>query len=809
MKYLCTIVTLFLPIYLNAQEINGVVKDETNNQPLEGSFITLLSCPQKELIASTYTEADGKFSIQGLSNDSTFLLVRTLGYKDSLIALPPLHEDISLGEIRIPLNTDIVLDEVVVKAKPYVLRKDVDRIVMSLPKISQLTKNNTIWGMLRYTPMLKVDEVQGLGMLGKQNLVVYINGRKSSMSGTEIQNYLKSVPADNIKTIELITNPGSKFNVDAQTGIVNITLRRNEGEGVKGFVSAQMWQTHYNKQIASLNLNYVKRNIDLKTTFSARNLADWNKSESEVLFPKTGAMTERNSTYENRRQLYSGNLDFSFRPTEKQVLGMVVDFSLWDGNPKNRTVSRYTYQNAQTVPDSLLSSQLDTHTKTNRAAINLNYTFNFNSNNKLALDVDYQYYKTNQNEVYSSTLLEDDAKDIPQTGYVQHLPQSNHLWMGQLEYTALLHSNHKIIAGADGYISDSRNENSYSHLYNLTEQEYPGSRFDYQEKELSGYLSYESNWGEKLSSAVGARAKYTHTRGELVKPERQVSSHHYWKVLPSLSLTFIPSERHYLWYSLATQHTYPMYEYLNPFKNYQSPTVCSTGNVDLKPSYTVFQELGYYLNSQYMFSLSQYATHDAVDVLTVADGNMEITSPVNYGKETGWRLTANINQAFFQNRWFLNMTFMGQYAHYQGHYADINIDKDGFYGELNMDNTIVLSEKYSWNLLCNFQFRTSEKRLMTKTESDMRGSIEIRKNIKKWAFSASYYRSWNYNGNNYSSIRKRTYLTSDMESSTFSQGEYQGVMLRVSYNFGNKKVKSGKKHQMIISNQKDRYSGNK
>lgn len=191
------------------------------------------------------------------------------------------------------MNTDIVLDEVVVKAKPYVLRKDVDRIVMSLPKISQLTKNNTIWGMLRYTPMLKVDEVQGLGMLGKQNLVVYINGRKSSMSGTEIQNYLKSVPADNIKTIELITNPGSKFNVDAQTGIVNITLRRNEGEGVKGFVSAQMWQTHYNKQIASLNLNYVKRNIDLKTTFSARNLADWNKSESEVLFPKTGAMTEK------------------------------------------------------------------------------------------------------------------------------------------------------------------------------------------------------------------------------------------------------------------------------------------------------------------------------------------------------------------------------------------------------------------------------------------------------------------------------------------------------------------------------------
>lgn len=214
--------------------------DEINNQPIEAGFITLLSYPQKTFIASTYTEADGQFSIQGSVTDSTVISVSALGYKESLISLPPLKETLSLGEIKLSLNREIVLDETVITAKPYVLRKDVDRIIMSLSNVSELAKNNTIWGMLRYTPMLKVDEVQGLTMLGKQNLVVYISGRKSAMSGMEVQNYLKSIPADNVKTIELITNPGSKFNVAAQTGIINIMLKRNEKEGWKGFASLHL-----------------------------------------------------------------------------------------------------------------------------------------------------------------------------------------------------------------------------------------------------------------------------------------------------------------------------------------------------------------------------------------------------------------------------------------------------------------------------------------------------------------------------------------------------------------------------------------
>lgn len=806
---LSTLLSILITLGVYAQNIEGILIDATNNTPIDGGFITLLTSTKK-YITSSYTEKDGKFSIHQSSNDSVFLSINTIGYKDTLILIPSLQQEhIFLGKIFLQLNEAIALEEVTITAKPYTLRKSTDRIVMAMTNKSELIKNNTIWGMLRYTPMLKVDEVQGLSMLGKQDLVVYINGRKTTMSGSDVQNYLKSMPAENIKNIELITSPGSTFNVSAQTGVINIVLKRNEYEGLKGFASLQLWQTHYNKQIGSLNLNYLKGKFDVKTTFSARNVADWNKSENYIYFPKTDLITERNSMYDNRRQLYQGNIDLAFRPNKNQTLGLIFDFSIWDGKPTTRSVSRYAHKMQQESPDSVLISKTESDTRTNRFAVNLNYTIQFNEKNKLAIDADYQRYTMNQKENYLS-FSENTPLNKP-ASYLQKIPQNNDLWMGQVEYTTQLNEKHKLIIGSNAYLSTSLNENKFTELQNLPAQFYVGNRFDYDEKGVAGYFSYEAQWSNKFSMALGSRIEYTNTQGELKYPEVQTLSHNYCKWLPSLSLTYLPTESQYFWYSLSSQNSFPVYEDLNPFKNYQTATSYTTGNPDLKPSLTYYQELGYY-SGQIMLILAHYFTKDDIEGTyrrPEDNTNIEITSPINYGNKSGLRLSVNMNRSFFNNIWFLNTSLMGEYSHYKSDYPGLNISKDKFYGEINIDNTIVLSKKRSWKLLCNYQFRTVDKRLLNKSESDMRGSIEIRKNIKDWAFAISGYRSWNYNGHKYSSVRKSTYTTPELEQRRLSIGEYQGGMFKVSYNFGNKKVRSGKKHEMINSNQKERYGGNR
>lgn len=104
MRNTLSVIALLMSSFLNAQEIKGILIDETNNQPIDGGFITLLSYPQKTFITSTYTETNGQFNIQGLANDSTVISISALGYKDSLISLPPLKENFSLGKIALSLR---------------------------------------------------------------------------------------------------------------------------------------------------------------------------------------------------------------------------------------------------------------------------------------------------------------------------------------------------------------------------------------------------------------------------------------------------------------------------------------------------------------------------------------------------------------------------------------------------------------------------------------------------------------------------------------------------------------------------------
>lgn len=794
---------------LRAQNVSGTLIDATNRQPIDGAFVTLLTKPQKTFLASGYTEADGKFLIEATTADSTFLSVNALGYRDTLLVIPPLQTgNFDLGSLFLPIDKEVMMDEVVVTAKPYNLSKGVDRIIMSLTDKNELVKNNTVFGMLRYTPMLVVDDVQGISMIGKQNLVVYINGRKTTMSAADVHTYLNSVPAENIKTIELITNPGSKFNVSAQTAVLNINLKRNEGDGLRGFASAQMWQTHYNKQIGSLNLNYAKGNFTMKTALTARNLADWSKSESETHFLKSDQLTERSSMSDNHRQIYQGNIDLAYALDKKQTLGAVVDFSLWTGKPKTNSTSRYSQAGTPQQVDSVFHSETNSNTSTGRVAVNLNYAINFNPKNKLAVDVDYQYYKMNQKEHYTS--YEGEGTDRLLNGYYQKIPQDNDLWMGQAEYTTALADRHKLVIGTNLYSSASVNKNTFPELDRLSAQAYPDTRFDYDEKGAAGYLSYDSQWDDHFSSSVGLRFEHTRMEGDLKYPQPEAFTKDYDKWLPSLSFTYVPSQNLYLWYSLAAQSSFPSYEYLNPFRNYTTATSYTAGNPDLDPSLTYYQDLGCYLNGRYMFVLAYYVTKDAVEALTFVEGdNVEVTLPVNYGKKSGVNLTINANQSFFRGRWYLNATLLGQYVRYQSQYRNLDIDKDFFYAEMSIDNTVILSKKHAWKLLGNYQFRTPNEWLTGKTESDMRASIELRKDIKNWSLAASYYRSWNYNGEKYSSVGRRTYATPDYEQRTFRVGEYQGAMLKVSYNWGNKKVKSGKSHQAVSGNQKQRYGGNK
>lgn len=640
-------------------------------------------------------------------------------------------------------------------------------------------------------------------MTGRDKVEVYINGRKARMTSEQITTYLSSLPAESIKNIELITNPGSRYDVSANTGIINITLRRAETDGLKGFATAQMWQTHYNKQIGSLNLNYSSGKFGLVTTLGARNIGDWSEGKSLVEFINSGNRVERKSIYKNRRQIYSANFDMNYSIDSRQNIGAVANFNLWKGKPEQLSESKYYSSDIQ-QPDSAINALALSDNYNGWASMNINYNINFDDNNSLAVDADYQYYKASSRLAYDAFGITGERLNA----YNQKSPSRNDLWTGKAEYTLKPSLGKKLIIGAQAYSSKSADENQYNDFVPAQSEFLMSSRFHYSEKGISGYADYEHSFSDRVSSSIGVRFEHTYIGGDSQSNSESSFSKNINRWLPSLNLTYTPSQTLYLWYTAGMQSSLIPYALLNPFVVRQTATSYTTGNPNLTPPKSFYQGVGCYIAGKYLVNVSHSVTKDAYEQFTLPTGdNEEVTKPINYGNSHSISASVNASQSLFNGVWMLGANVMIDYTHYFSPLKEINVNKGVFYTDFSLDNTIILSRRHSCKLLANYQFRPARKAITTESKADMRANVEIRKDWGDWGLSMSAFRSWNSDGRGFHSTMIRITETPGMISRSSSKGDFQGLMLKATYQWGNKKVRT-KKHNSSGANQTMRYSSN-
>lgn len=786
-----------------SQSLKGIILDQKTMLPVEDAILTATDKHTNAYFRSELSDADGNFTLPLPSGVETSVVIHAFGYNDTTLTVSTSGADVILDSLLLsPSDESIRLKEVTVIAKPYSIRRATDRLVMSVNGMSELTKNNTIFGMLRYVPLLRVNDLQGISMVGRENVEVYINGRKAKMPSDQVAAYLSGLPAESIKNIELITNPGSQFDVPANTGIINITLRRAETDGLRGFATAQMWQTHYNKQIGSLNLNYTSGKFGLVTVLDARNIGDWVESTSVVEFLNSGNSIERKTSSKNRRQIYSANFDMNYAPDDRQSIGVVANFNLWKGKPKQVSESEYYSQTGHTA-DSTVNTTAISDGYNGWASVNLNYDIRFNDRNSLAIDADYQYYKASSKLVYEASGI-----TAHHSSYHQKTPTRNDLWTAKAEYIFNPSANLKFIAGAQAYTSKTVDETCFDNIVPPSTDLYESSKFNYAEKGISSYVNFEHAFSERISSSIGMRYEHTYIDGELYNQPESHFSRNINRWLPSLNLTFVPSQSCYLWYTLGMQSSLVPYANLNPFVVRQTATSYTTGNPNLIPPKSFFQGIGCYIAGKYLINISHSVTKDGYDQFTFPIGNNEeVTTPVNYGNSHGFSASVNASQVFFNNIWTLSATVFTDYIHYFSPIKEIDVDKGVFYADFSLDNTFVLSKRHSCKLLTNYQFRPSRKGITSRSKADMRASIELRKDWGDWSLSMSAFRSWNSDGHGFHASRINVTESPGMISWSSSRGDFQGVMVKATYNWGNRKVRT-KKHNSSGADQNMRYTTN-
>src|SRR5690606_25534966 len=207
-KYQCSpilcLLLLFSAPLIAQHQITGKVLDPQQDPVSFANVIILNAEDSTSVIKGAVTSEEGSYQFEDIAPAEYVLKVSFVGYEDFLKRIQ-VSGDETLEDIRLKEMTND-LGEVAITIKNPTIKKEVDRLVFDVEN-SSLSSGST-WDILRKTPMVIVSN--GNLQVRNQGVEIYINDRKVHLTASELQMLLESYSGENIKSIEVITNPPAR-----------------------------------------------------------------------------------------------------------------------------------------------------------------------------------------------------------------------------------------------------------------------------------------------------------------------------------------------------------------------------------------------------------------------------------------------------------------------------------------------------------------------------------------------------------------------------------------------------------------------
>ena len=228
------------------------------------------------------------------------------------------------------------IEEVTVIARKPTVESKADRTVFNVAN-SSILAGNTTWEVLRMTPLVSIDNNDVIKAEG-ESVTVYVNDRKSVFTGKELKEYLQTIPAENLMKIEVITSPSAKYETSGQ--VINIVLKKNENEGVKGSATFNNNQSSKNSQYVNSNLNYHKNNFTQNLTGSYRDNTNVYSNDQENFYYATQARSFIYSENTSRYRSPSVSSTSEFELSDKNTIGLIIEYATSKQNQESEVKGR-------------------------------------------------------------------------------------------------------------------------------------------------------------------------------------------------------------------------------------------------------------------------------------------------------------------------------------------------------------------------------------------------------------------------------------------------------------------------------------
>jgi len=774
------------------QTVQGkVFGDDGNSLPFANAL--LLNSDDSKLVRGAVTDLNGNYIIENIEAGEYIVTVSFVGYNTQSSNPFVLKPNSTYTVPTITISESVGLDEVTVRAKKPLYQQKIDRMVINVAS-SILSAGTTALEVLERSPGVLVNrQDNSISIVGKEGVVVMMNGKLSYMPTSSLVQLLEGMSSDNIESIELITTPPANFDAEGNAGYINIVLKKNIDTGLNGSYSLSGGIGNGTTTSDNINFNYRKNKINIFGDYGFRRrnqgqLWEFSRSflNSSNIQTDLLTVTDRDPIQRN----HSLRFGIDYQATEKTIIGMLISAndSKWSMDAFNTSA-----QKENGIPTSFIEILNTEINSIKNIRINMNLKHDFKKDGYVNFDVDYLYFDTNNPNTYVNSYFDGDNNFLEEEFTKSDKITPMEVIVSNADYSNQLNDKVKLETGVKAAFITFGNDVSVETFDGLNFIPDPNltSNSDLDERILAVYTSLGYSISDKTDLKLGLR--YEHTVSELISDtEGTLVDRSYGELFPTAYLSHKINDSLSFGASYSRRITRPTLREMAPFVIFFDPSTLISGNPSVQPALSdnvafTTNYLSYLLKVEYSIEKGTIARFTpTID----PDTNLFIYQADNLDRTEVFSVTLGL-PVTIANWWKTqnNLTYLNTITENNNGEFIFKSEQSTF--RANSSHSFSITENFTSEI--NMNYRGAGQFGYSKTEPVFAMNVGFQQKLNgSWGtlkFSINDIfdsRAW-----------KSTTEIPELNLNTVSELRFSNRTFILTYtrNFGNKKIKSSRKRQ--------------
>jgi len=784
-----------------------------DNKPIDAATLQLLKAADKSLVKVAVTDKSGNFSFDKLAEGKYVISISAVGFAKKIteaVEITATNVKAEVTNIQLLPQSKGLSEVTVVSTRQFIEQKP-DRMVVNV-EASPSNAGATALEVLEKSPGVTVDNDGNISLKGKQGVIVMMDGKPTNLSGADLANILRNLPASALDQIEIMTNPSSKYDASGNSGLINIKTKKNKGKGSNGSIAIgttnSLFRHNGNEEMTwkpsvSVNFNYRKNKVNFFTNGvynyregrSALALVSRYYRDSKAI----DSINNVNTYFRFRNNNYTLKTGLDFTPNKKNTFGIVLNGFLFAGRP--HPLTNTTYTTLAGVPFSKLNTEIFNKLSWNNYGANFNYKHTFDTTGtELTLDLDYSRYNNTSDQQLSTGFFDGNNNKTSDSMFLNgHLPSTIDIYSLKSDFVHTYKNGLRLETGIkSSYVTS---DNLVEYVRKAGNGWIPDARnnhFVYKENINAAYINLNKQF-KKWNIQTGLRAENTNTKGVQAIDNSSVTRN-YVSLFPTIYATYTLNDKNTLTASAGRRLQRPNYQDLNPFTFFLDSLSYRQGNPYLTPQFSYNYELTHSYKGKLNTTLNYSNTTDVIsqiinrkkgsngeiigfltsdNIAKYTNAGIAISTPVKFYKWWNANLYGNVYRNHYTGTYISNET---------GKPEVVPLDLAFTSFTLNVNNNFTIGKGWSGEISGWYRYKTVEQLSLSYPMGQMNFGL-AKNNLLKGKGSLRINARDPFNWQRYHGITK--YGTVDIDIRNTWDNRQYGV--NFTYRFGKQQGQSRRK----------------